>query len=119
MRAPGARSRGASSCPRPYPRLRRRPEPERARVPVPGRGFPGAPGPPAGRPARLQRQATRHPGPQVPLGRGAWPPPRPAGADRRAGHRDPLLSQPICTPDPLLEASLLVLPDGAPLLGHF
>ncbi|XP_055267945.1 uncharacterized protein LOC129546722 isoform X3 [Moschus berezovskii] len=81
--------------------------------PVPEGGFPGAPGPPAGRPARLQRQATRHPGAQGPLGRGAWPPPRPAGADRRAGHRDPLLSHPACTPEPLLGASLLVPPDGA------
>ncbi|XP_069407095.1 uncharacterized protein [Ovis canadensis] len=101
----------------------RRLEPERARLrhprPVPGRGLPGAPGPPAGRPARLQRQATRHPGPQVPLGCGAWPPPRPAGADRRSGHRDPLLSQPACTPDPLPEASVLVPPDGVPLPGHF
>ena len=122
VRVPGARVQGdtgqrASSRPRPHPRLRRRPEPERARLrhprPVPDRGAPDAPRPPAGPLAGLQHYPTRRPGLRVPLGRSAWPPPRPACADGRPGHRGPLLSHPTRTPDPLPGARLLVPLDGA------
>lgn len=116
-RAQGDTCQRASSRPPPHPRLRRRPEPERARLrhprPVPDRGAPDAPRPPAGALARLQHYPTRRPGLRVPVGRSAWPPPCPACADGRPGHRGPLLSHPTRTPDPLPGAHQLVPLDGA------
>lgn len=116
-RAQGNTCQHASSRPPPHPRLHRRPEPERARLrhprPVPDRGAPDAPRPPAGALAGLQHYPTRCPGLRVPLGRSAWPPPCPACADGRPGHRGPLLSHPTRTPDPLPGARLLVPLDGA------